>query len=251
MAMADMLIYLGSSNSEFSGMRGRVPGVSSGIGLANPFSWDDYADLVYTLRPDYMKHEIFSWGLPSTGLLPGDFSYLMNGYSVGHGGASFGEAVWQTKNPGLAGGMPPSMTHTIWTQLGANLPVPWLHLLTTKVPYLEETQSRVVGIGMYEDRNRSGFAAIGDYPSFLYRQTNSGVTARPGDDYYSLTLANAVSKSYHDHYVVITELIDDGFDGKEKVVVASWGGRLVMETSNMYTGDLGGLYRFAPEIDRA
>ena len=53
-----------------------------------------------------------------------------------------------------------------------------------------------------------------------------------------------------DHYVVITEYLEDDFDGKDKFVVASWGGKLVIEADQLRSGLLGGNYfvDFTPNV---
>jgi hypothetical protein len=125
----------------------------------------------------------------------------------------------------------------ITAQLKSGLPVPMLHLFgKPAVPYVTEDAGHMLGPDHYRDRNRDGTANASGYPKWPF----SNGTAHPGDDYYTVGGAN---RDYVDHYVMITEYYEDGFDGKKKLVVASWGGKLVIELKDAHIGNLGGVFK--------
>jgi hypothetical protein len=107
--------------------------------------------------------------------------------------------------------------------------------------YYSEADTHFLGSDRRVDLDRDGRADDKDYRNqhrIGQPPKYSGVL--PGDDYYKLDGANR--QSIKNHYVVITELIVDGFDGKTKVVFSSWGEKMVTELKDMRSGSFGGVY---------
>jgi Mg-chelatase subunit ChlD len=240
-AMVDLWTYLGSSDAQFSGLADEIRSQPGYKGFT-PLRYEAYAGFLYDHVPFMMT--ILPPAL-TTGLPPTEFPRLANAYireSMPGTEASVKTLAGSVMtvghvNPVIVSGPPgvQEMKTIIPANLGDNLPMPILTAIGGRYPYYQEAPTHKLGANLRYDRDRSGKFENGvDYGGFP--------AARPGDDYYDLSQGSQ-GKEFHDHYVVITEYIEDQFDGRTKLVVASWGSKMIVDIEDVRFGELGDMWQ--------
>jgi hypothetical protein len=246
MAAADLLIYLGSSNGQYNSLRTSFPDMDWWFTYSSPFPYRDYAQLIHDLRVKMLWEDgPLAWRLANVFVTPPWVFIEQLNEAYGDRIVTGHTAAPQTVITRFPFNEAPS-AQFVKDQLGANLPVPILHAgVYYRIPFVDEHNAHVIGEDLYRDRNRSGVVDDDDYEGWRLLTPGIGL---PGDDYYSLSIpASNDWDDYINHYVVITEYYEDGFDGKNKVIVASWGGKLVMEFGSVHSGGLGGYFELTAD----
>jgi hypothetical protein len=219
-AMVDLVAYLGASNPLYPQLAGPIR-AQPGFNSFSPLSRQNHEALVLRWTPDRFV-------FPNAyGLAFFEFEGLVNQYAREAGAA---------RDPLVTGTWRPSRDdarRAVRRNIGADLPVPVLHSgAGSDFGYYEEAATHVIGADRRVDRNRDGSARADDYPG-------TWPPGQRGDDYFSLA---GNPKTFDTHYVVLTEYIEDGFDGRTKVVFSSWGRKMVADWEDVRFGVLGGMW---------
>jgi hypothetical protein len=122
--------------------------------------------------------------------------------------------------------------------LDDNVPVP-IAVSVAPTFYYSQDNARVIAADQWRDLNRDGTINIADYAGYLSLDPNAAPPG-PGDNYIDLSLLNQRGDHFKNHYVNITEYIEDGFDGRDKLVFSSWGQELVIPFNELDLGKFGG-----------
>jgi Mg-chelatase subunit ChlD len=231
-AAADLLAYTAFSGGGSAELRRSISSRYS-LSVGAPLPYDSYYELV-----DRLQQVSGQSGYLLTGVAPWEFTVMTNHYYYWNGGGD-----------SLVGGLHDfdgdvdAKRAFLVDQLGDNKPTPWLHWVQGDYPeYYYEDGAHVLGDDLRYDRDRDGNPDGLDYwRNALVASSPNGLGRNQGDDYYSLGV-NVPKHTYVDHYVVITELIIDQIDGRDKVVFSSWGNKMVADLGDVQFGWWGGLY---------
>jgi hypothetical protein len=257
-AWTDLALYLGSSNPDFGALAQPIRDLAGYTGFS-PLAYQVYAQVVYEAIPSAMQtpsdwlgivvaNPIFGsqasgralldgldGELPSTGVPPGRFDNHATDFMRSLAPATTAHV------DGPLRGSTSYFEETIRRNIKANLPVPIMTWLASDdLPYYDESGVHALGSDLRVDRNQDGYVRGDDYDGFP-------TSYKSGDDHFDFTLtSNPPLARFHDHYVTVTEYIEDRFDGKTKLVVVSWGEKMIIEPDSLTSaalGRFGGLYR--------
>jgi hypothetical protein len=232
-AGADLLAYTAFSDRGTAGLRKAVDPHINGLTLGTPASYNWYHYVVEDMVDFNSSGHWLRTGIP-----PGAFRDSVNGYYTANGGAGgklVGDRFRFNYSTDAVGDM-------LKKQLRDDKPTPWLHLNQGgAMVYYYESTTHILGSDRRIDLDRDGKPNDADYANRDLLERSKGFPfVSVGDDYYRLD--GAERESTKNHYVVITEMLVDGFDGKTKVVFSSWGEKMVTELKDMRSGSFGGVY---------